>query len=191
MRSWASECTRPGFGGTHGPATAGSASTAHQTVLVDRRGAFTFCVDVTYRGADDRVAFSSTIALRADAGPAAGPAAGRTMIWINVLSHPVEPPAADRILVLNGDLTAPPTPDPTRTHPPIQPDVDQVSGLAGSGVTGVDLVLRNGVRVTATVSKGLWGAWFPRDRGDLVGSHLEIHTDAGTTQADTASLLVG
>jgi hypothetical protein len=51
-------------------------------------------------------------------------------------------------------------------------------------VTGLDLVLTNGLRVTATLRNGVWGAWWPSDRGDATGCKLHVRTAAGVTTVD-------
>ena len=45
-------------------------------------------------------------------------------------------------------------------------------------------VLANGLRVTATLRHGVWGLWWPSDRGDPTGSTLLLRTAAGVTPAD-------
>ena len=57
-------------------------------------------------------------------------------------------------------------------------------GLSGPAVVGVDLVLTNGLRVTATLGHGVWGVWWPSDRGDVTGCKIEIRTAAGVTTVD-------
>ncbi|MCO8276553.1 hypothetical protein M1L60_38845 [Actinoplanes sp. TRM 88003] len=54
-------------------------------------------------------------------------------------------------------------------------------GLSGPAVTGVDLLLTNGLRITASLRNGIWGAWWPSDRGDPTGCKLEVRTATGVT----------
>jgi len=48
----------------------------------------------------------------------------------------------------------------------------------------VDILLANGLRVTATVQDGVWGAWWPLRRGDPTGSPLDVHTTTDTQAVD-------
>jgi hypothetical protein len=55
----------------------------------------------------------------------------------------------------------------------------QLYGLSSPAVVGVDLVLMNGLRVTAILRHGVWGMWWPSDRGDIIGCKLQVRTAAG------------
>jgi hypothetical protein len=52
----------------------------------------------------------------------------------------------------------------------------------------VDVVLVNGLRVTATVRDGLWGVWWPLAKGDPAGSRLEVRTRDGVRSVDPAAV---
>jgi hypothetical protein len=89
----------------------------------------------------------------------------------------VTAPTGTDVLVVGGNFDQP--------EPPKEPGVEsldapQIFGLVGADVTGVDVVLTNGLRVTASLRGGIWGAWWPRDRGHGAGAVLEVHTAAGT-----------
>jgi hypothetical protein len=49
------------------------------------------------------------------------------------------------------------------------------------------VVLTNGLRVTATLRHGVWGVWWPSDRGDPTGCTLEVRTAAGVTTVDPSA----
>ena len=57
-------------------------------------------------------------------------------------------------------------------------------GMAGPDVTGVDLGLADGTRVTATVQAGRWGAWWPTTVSTAELSRLVVTTDTGQRVVD-------
>lgn len=63
----------------------------------------------------------------------------------------------------------------------------QLSGQAGSDVTGVSVVSASGVRTAATLVDGVWGAVWPAgDSTDEFGAaRIEVSTPAGTTTVST------
>jgi hypothetical protein len=82
------------------------------------------------------------------------------------------------VLVLGSAAASPPEDGVTQIQ------AFQLYGLSGPAVVSVDLVLTNGLRVTATLRHGVWGMWWPGDRGDPAGGKLEIRTAVGVTAAD-------
>lgn len=60
--------------------------------------------------------------------------------------------------------------------------------MAGPDVAGVDIVLTNGLRITATVRDGIWGAWWPVSKGDPTDSNLEVCTTTGAYDVDPTSV---
>ncbi|MCY1142418.1 hypothetical protein OWR29_30845 [Actinoplanes sp. Pm04-4] len=169
---WSSKCSDLGVGGVgiEGVPSRPEAA-AKREVLVDRRGSFTYCVDVSLgsgTATDPLIALSG---VKPDADD------GLNGSWATVRDKPFTRPKPTEVLVLGGDLEEPPA-----GNPGLQPL--QLYGLSGSAVTGVDVVLTNGLRITASLGHGIWGAWWPSDKGDPVGSKLELHTAAGTTTID-------
>ena len=86
------------------------------------------------------------------------------------------------MLVLGGNVEATPPPNSGELQ------AYQLYGLSGPDVTGVDLVLANGLRVTSSLRGGIWGVWWPADRGEPVGSRLRVHTAAGVKTVDPRSV---
>jgi hypothetical protein len=64
---------------------------------------------------------------------------------------PFAKPQGDAVLVLGGTLETPPKGGTSEIQ------AFQLYGLSSPAVVGVDLVLRNGLRVTATLRHGVWG----------------------------------
>ncbi|SDO49628.1 hypothetical protein SAMN04487848_1169 [Microbacterium sp. ru370.1] len=63
----------------------------------------------------------------------------------------------------------------------------QLSGQAGSDITGVSVVSASGVRTAASLVDGVWGAVWPAgDSTDEFGAaRIEVSTPAGTTTVST------
>jgi hypothetical protein len=168
---------------------------ADRQILVDRRGDFVFCVVVAKSRGSKSDPFVARAGLTAEKGREKGMTRG-TSLWSD---KPVPRPPADGILILGGDRKAPtahtaiPTPGQTEKS---TPDYDlyktwfasQLYGFAGPEVTGIDVVLTNGLRITATVHDGLWGVWWPREMGDPAGSRLEVRTRNGVQTVDPAAV---
>jgi hypothetical protein len=152
-------------------------------VLVDRRGDVTFCLDVslgTATPSDPLIALAGFVVTGGRDEGLGG--AGAT-----VYDGPYDRPTGEDVLVLGGD---------TRPHPP-EPDRDPtvrsfhpylLYGIAGADVTGVDIVLSNGLRITTSMRDGTWGAWWPVTKGDPTGSRLDVHTASGTRAVDPDSV---
>ncbi|MBU2663301.1 hypothetical protein KOI35_07235 [Actinoplanes bogorensis] len=174
IEKWASKCSDLGVGGVGIEGVpAGRAAAARREVLVDRRGGFTYCVDVSMgsgTAADPLIALSG---LKSD---------DLNSMWSTVSDKPFTEPRGRAVLVLGGNVEA--TPAPARG----ELQAYQLYGLSGADVTGVDLVLANGLRVTATLRGGIWGVWWPSDRGEPTGSRLEVHTAAGISTVDPRSV---
>lgn len=182
IERWASKCSDLGVGGVGVEGVpARPKAAARRDVLVDRRGGFTYCVDVSLGGgtaADPLIALS---------GLKTGGRHGLNRMAATVFDKPFAKPQGGSVLVLGGDIETPPDGGPGGIQ------AFQVYGLSGPAVFGVDLVLVNGLRVTATLRHGVWGMWWPSDRGDPTGGKLEVRTAAGVTTVDprTAQLPTG
>lgn len=174
LEEWASKCSDLGVGGVAvGGVPARSEAAARRQVLVDRRGGFTYCVDVSVGGG---TASDPLIAL---SGLKAGGRHGLNSMEATVSDKPFDLPQAGSVLVLGGGRDLP-APDGEAESV----DVVQMYGLSGTDVTGIDLQLANGLRIAATLRAGIWGLWWPSDRGSADGCRLEIHTATGTTTVD-------
>jgi len=180
LQRWSSKCSDLGIGGVAVQGVpARRAAAAAREVLVDRRGDFTFCVDVAIGTGTLTDPLIALAGLRSDGGREKG----LNRMWTTVSDRAFRQPAEQDVLVLGGDLQSPPQ-EPDRDANTIALDAYQVYGLAGDAVTGVDVVLSNGLRITATVHNGLWGAWWPITKGDPTGSRLDVTTPAGTRTVD-------
>jgi hypothetical protein len=176
IETWASACTDLGVGGI-GIQGVGARreDAATRTPLVDRRGDFTYCVDIDPGAGTRTDPFIALSGIRAH---------DLNRAWVNTTDRPVQPPAAGEVVVVAGD---------DRPLPDEEPGVAslrayQLFGTAGPGVTGVDILLRNGLRITATVQHGIWGAWWPAERGEPTDSRLDVHTATGTRTLTTDTL---
>jgi hypothetical protein len=172
IEQWASKCSDLGVGGVGvGGVPARPKAAAQRDVLVDRRAGFTYCVDVSMGHG------TSTDPLIALSGLKAEGRDGLNIMEATVFDKPFTEPRGNAVLVLGGNLDTPPPEGGT-----IQ--AFQLYGLSGPAVIGVDLLLTNGLRVTATLRHGVWGMWWPSDRGDPSGCKLEVRTAAGLTTVD-------
>jgi len=182
IENWASKCSDLGVGavGIEGvPARPKDA--ARREVLVDRRGGLTYCVDVSVGSGTPTDPLIALSGLRIEEH------GGLNSMSATVYDKPFVAPGGNEVLVLGGNLETLPAPD-TRDTGVVRLEAYQIYGLSGSGVTGVDLVLANGLRVTATVRDGIWGAWWPSDRGEPARAELQVHTTAGTKAVDPAAV---
>lgn len=189
LQRWSSKCSDLGVGGVAVQGVpAGRPAAAAREVLVDHRGDFTFCVDVAIGTGTPTDPLIALAGLRADGGREKG----LNRMWTTVSDQSFRQPADQDVLVLGGDLQSPPQDSEPDTGV-ISLDAYQLYGLAGDAVTGVDVVLANGLRVTATLHNGLWGAWWPSTKGDPTGSRLDVTTPAGTRSVapNQAALLPG
>jgi hypothetical protein len=177
IRTWASTCTDLGVGGIRFVEGFGARpeDAATRKALVDRRGDFTYCVDIALGSGTPGDPFIAVSGLRAD---------DLNRMWGTTTDKPVQPPAGGDVIVAGGDDSPIPEDEPgvrsLRAY--------QLYGMAGPDVTGVDILLGNGLRVTATVQDGVWGAWWPVERGAPTGSRLAIHTAEGTRTVPTDSV---
>jgi hypothetical protein len=173
IERWASKCSDLGVGGVGVQGVpARPEAAARREVLVDRRGDFTYCVDVSVGSG------TPTDPLIALSGLRYGGRDGTNSMAATVSDKPFATPRGGAVLVLGGDVETPPTGSTSDIH------AFQIYGLSGPDVTGVDLVLANGLRVTATLRHGVWGMWWPSDRGEPTGSALAVRTAAGVTRVD-------
>ncbi|MEU8252699.1 hypothetical protein AB0C06_00330 [Micromonospora inaquosa] len=170
IEGWASKCSDLGVGGVGvGGVPARREAADRREVLVDRRGGFTFCVDVSMGSGTSRDPLIALSGLKADGRN------GLNLMAATVSDKPFTKPQDSAVLVLGGVLQQPP-------EGGIQ--AFQMFGLSGAAVTGVDVVLANGLRVSATLRNGIWGVWWPSERGELAGSKLHVRTAAGVTLVD-------
>jgi len=173
IERWASKCSDLGVGGVGvGGVPARPEAAARREVLVDRRGGFTYCVDVSMGSG------TSTDPLIALSGLKTDGRHGANSMAATVFDKPFGKPQGGAVLVLGGTLETPPEGGGSEVQ------AFQLYGLSGPAVVGVDLVLTNGLRVTATLRHGVWGVWWPSDRGDVTGCKLEVRTAAGVTTVD-------
>lgn len=175
MQEWASKCSDLGVGGVAVQGVpAHRDAAARREVLVDRRGGFTYCVDVAIGSG---TASNPTIAL---SGLKADGRNGLNAMEATVYDKALTPPRDASVLMLGGDTTDTQPPDDGTE----QIKAFQMYGLSGPAITGIDLVLTNGLRITATLRNGIWGLWWPSDRGDPAGCKLQLHAAAGLTTVD-------
>jgi len=177
---WASKCTDLGTGGigVYGVPEGRDRADARE-VLVDRRGDVTFCLDVSLGSAtpeDPLIALAGLI-VTGGRDEGLGGTSG------TVYDRPFERPATDGVLVLGG---MGPTPKGDNDPNARSFDAHRLYGLSGRDVTGVDIVLANGLRITTSMRNGVWGAWWPEDKGHPTGSRLEVRTANGTRTVDPA-----
>lgn len=174
IERWASKCSDLGVGGVGIEGVpARPAAAAKREVLVDRRGGFTYCVDVSMGSGTPTDPLIALSGLKADGRH------GLDSMAATVSDKPFDKPQDAAVLVLGSSLEMPPSEAGTT-----QIKAFQLYGLSGPAVLGVDLVLKNGLRATATLRHGIWGVWWPSDRGEPTGCRLEVRTAAGTTTVD-------
>lgn len=172
IETWSSKCSDLGVGGIAIQGVpARPRAAARREVVVDRRGTFTFCVDISLGTGTPGDPFIALAGLRTTKSGGLNSMSGVTT------DKRVTAPTGAEVLVVGGTFDRP--------APPREPGVEsldapQIFGLSGADVTGLDVVLTNGLRVTASLRGGVWGAWWPRDRGDGAGAVLEVHTAGGT-----------
>lgn len=182
IERWASKCSDLGVGGVAIQGVpARPQAAARRNILVDRRGDFTYCVDVSLGQG------TPTDPLIALSGLKTEQHQGLNNMSATVYDKPFAVPGNGNVLVLGGDLDTPPA-DGARDTSVVRLDAYQLYGLSGNGVTGVELVLANGLRVTATVHDGIWGAWWPSDHGQPARSVIEVHTASGFKTVDPATV---
>jgi len=173
IERWASKCSDLGVGGVGVQGVpARPKAAAQREVLVDRRGGFTYCVDVSIGSGTSSDPLIALSGLKADGRN------GLNSMAATVSDKPFAKPQGGAVLVLGSASVSPPEDGVTQIQ------AFQLYGLSGPAVVGVDLVLTNGLRVTATLRQGVWGMWWPSDRGDPTGGKLQIRTAAGVTTAD-------
>lgn len=139
-------------------------------MLVDRRGGYTYCVDVS---PGSGTASDPLIALAGITGE------GVQQTWGTVFDRPVERPTNSDVLVLAGDTGA--------AVEGVRSPVHSTYGTAGAGVRGVEVVLTGGTRVTATVKDGVWAAWWPDTLPGPTVDRLVVRTDTATRDVDPST----
>jgi hypothetical protein len=176
MEVWASVCNDLGVGGVAVEGVgARRQDLPRRTALVDRRGDFTYCVDIALGSGTPSDPFIALSGIRAH---------GLNRMWANTTDRPIRPPTGGEVVVVGGDAQPEPEPEPGVTSLRAY----QLYGMAGPDVTGVDIVLGNGLRITATLQNGIWGAWWPAERGEPTDSRIEIQTVTGTRSVPSDSL---
>jgi hypothetical protein len=173
IERWASKCSDLSVGGVGVEGVpARPEAAARREVLVDRRGGFTYCVDVSLGSGTSSDPLIALSGLKTDGRD------GPNSMAATVSDKPFAKPQGSAVLVLGGTLATPPEGGTGEIQ------VFQLYGLSGPAVTGLDLVLTNGLRVTTTLRHGVWGVWWPSDRGDPTGCKLQVRTAAGVTTVD-------
>ncbi|MDT0275188.1 hypothetical protein [Blastococcus goldschmidtiae] len=144
IEMWASQCTDLTGGGVGiEGVTPDPDAAAEREVLVDRRGDYIFCLDLSPGSGTETDPLVAVTGIRSDGDSVQQGGA-------TVYDRPVLLPAGEDVLLLR----APGEGEPVG-------DVLSAYGAAGSDVTGVELRLTDGTRITATVQSGLWAAWWP------------------------------
>ncbi len=178
LGEWRSRCTDLGTGGI-GFVDVPVPEWSPRDVLVDRRGDFVFCVDITLGKGTPASPFIGLAGIRADKGL-------DSLNTMHAVVHDkqVAEPKSDEVLIIG---SAEVKPDP---NPSIQMlSASEIYGLAGPEVIGVDIHLANGTTVTASVNNGLFGAWWPTTKGSIEGATLTIHTRNADKTVDAISSL--
>ncbi len=181
IREWASRCSDlTGTGLGIGGLAPERDPSAPRQLLVDQRGELTFCIDY-YRGAGTDA--HPTVMLTGLRGE------DLQQGWATVIgagSPTLTPPTGDDVLVMGGDSTTVRSRDEDGSFTDTTGQASMLYGMAGPQVSGVEVVLANGLEVTATLDGGLWGAWWPAAEGEVVGAMLTLHTPEGTRTLDPA-----
>ncbi|MDQ3094356.1 MAG: hypothetical protein M3Q82_00080, partial [Actinomycetota bacterium] len=145
-------------------------------VLIDRRGEYTYCVDVSE---GNGTASDPLIALAGMQG------ADIQQTWATVYDKPINQPVGSEVLLISG-FEEPPPPPATDTFSPVT--IHSVYGTAGPDVSGVDIALVDGTTVTATVHDGTWAAWWPDTLDDPSVATLQVHTGSGIRTVDPSTV---
>ena len=104
---------------------------------------------------------------------------GPADLLLFVAVSPVRAPAADEVVLLTGTSDA--FPDDAVDGDGVALPTHRLLGTAGAGVEGVEVVLPDGTTVPAALADGVWGAWWPADRGGPDDSDVRVRTATGTT----------
>lgn len=166
---WRSRCTDLGVGGT-GFVGVPTPKWSAREVLVDRRGDFVFCVDIAFGDGSEDNPFIGLAGIRADEGSESL----NTMHGV-VRDEAVTAPTGDQVLVV-GMTEVEPDPDPSIR----MLSVAEIYGVVGPDVTAVEIDLANGAQIIASVENGLFGAWWPTEKGAIEGAQLRIQGVNGT-----------
>lgn len=155
-------------------AAAASARAVHH-VLVERRAGSILCIDVAF---GDGTPDQPTVVLAGLTTPEGNGQFSSTS-WEH---HRIEAPTGGEISVLDGDSTS----------VPYRGDAGNAMlyGAIGPQVSGVEVVLRSGQSVTASVHDGIWAAWWPLARGQAVGAKLVVTTAEGQRSVDATGARV-
>jgi hypothetical protein len=170
IRMWASQCTDLGGGLSIEGVTPDPGAAAEREVLVDRRGDFTFCLDL-YPGSGTET--DPLVALAGVTSDDESVSQGAATVY----DRPLLLPAGGDVLLLAG---------PSLMQPPIA--VESAFGAAGADVAGVEVRLTDGTRITATVQSGMWAAWWPGTVSATGLAELVVTTGAGERVVDPESV---
>jgi hypothetical protein len=174
LEAWASQCSDLTDAGVSIEGVPARPLEADQRdVLVDRRGEYTYCVDVSE---GTGTASDPLIAL----GGIRGPDVQQTSA--TVYDKPINQPVGSEVLLIGGGVDPPPAPA-TDTF---SSEMYTIYGTAGPDVSGVDIALVDGTVVTATLHHGTWGAWWPGALDDPSIAALRITPDPASAQSSRA-----
>lgn len=171
IEMWASQCTDLTGGGVGiEGVTPDPDAAAGREVLVDRRGDFTFCLDLAPGSGTETDPLVALAGIRGD-----GDSVQQT--WGTVYDRPVLLPEGEDVLLLAGPLQMQPA-----------PAVESALGAAGADVTGIEVRLTDGTRITATVQSGLWAAWWPTTVSTAGLAELVVTSADGERVVDPESV---
>lgn len=136
---------------------------AQRSVLVDRRGDWTFCVDITKGTGSDSDPLIVLAGLKSE---------DYQGVTSTVWDKPYTWPANTAVSVLGGRAFA--SPDERAEDMTFS-----LIGAAGPGVTGVDINLADGTVITTTVHQDFWAAWWPGRVTAARVDTLTVHTANG------------
>ncbi|MEU8819896.1 hypothetical protein [Actinoplanes sp. NPDC048796] len=139
---------------------------ARRSILIDRRGDWTYCVDITKGSGTARDPLIVISGLKGGDDFQGG----SSTVW----DHPYTWPAGTDVQVLGGTPYATPDEDPTTAN-------YSLNGSLGPQVNGVDINLADGTTVTATIHDDFWAAWWPGQATTARVDTLTIHTSTGTS----------
>ena len=166
IEMWTSQCTDLTGSGLAIEGVTSDPDAAGREVLVDRRGDVTFCLDVTPGSGTET---DPLVALAGVASDVDSVSQGQGIVY----DRPLMLPAGEDVLLLAG---------PSQVQPPTA--VESALGAAGADVTGIEVRLTDGTRITATVQSGLWAAWWPTTVSTAGLAELVVTTGAGERVVD-------
>lgn len=145
--------------------------------LVQRRAGSTFCVHVPLAASVDpsgRTAPTAWSALTVGGGS--------PDLMVTQFVDALPAPPADGVLVLG--TTSDAFPDDVVEADGRVLETHRVFGTASRDVTAVEIVLPDGRTLSASLTAGVWGAWWPAGAGGPDDSQVRIRTPEATTTVD-------